>query len=171
MQLSFGIRCKRKSKLALIKQGRYFHAKQGKRAHKETKRLKTYLGCVKRDIERKVENPNQRLKSLLEISERILTQSKNSKNKIYSIHAPEVECISKGKSHKKYEFGCKVSLVTTSKSNWIVGIQALHGNPYDGHTLKSTIDQMEKITGFRPKEIYVDVLKFRRLSRNLSRFP
>ncbi|EMM71417.1 transposase DDE domain protein, partial [Leptospira weilii str. 2006001855] len=147
---------KRKSKLALIKQGRYFHAKQSKRAHKETKRLKTYLGCVKRDIERKVENPNQRLKSLLEISERILTQSKNSKNKIYSIHAPEVECISKGKSHKKYEFGCKVSLVTTSKSNWIVGVQALHDNPYDGHTLKSAIDQMEKITGLRPKEIYVD---------------
>ncbi|EMN01194.1 ISPg7, transposase family protein [Leptospira noguchii str. 2007001578] len=127
---------KRKGKLAFIKQGRYFHAKQSKRAHKETKRLKTYLGCVKRDIERKVENPNIRLKSLLEISERILTQSKNSKNKIYSIHSPEVECISKGKSYKRYEFGCKVSLVTTSKSNWVVGVQALHDNPYDGHTLK-----------------------------------
>ncbi|EMF80392.1 hypothetical protein LEP1GSC188_4641 [Leptospira weilii serovar Topaz str. LT2116] len=59
MQLSFGIRCKRKSKLALIKQSRYFHAKQSKRAGKETKRLKTYLGCVKRDMERKVENPNK----------------------------------------------------------------------------------------------------------------
>ncbi|EMK15723.1 hypothetical protein APS47_14525 [Leptospira kirschneri serovar Mozdok] len=55
-----------------------------------------------------VENPNEELKSLLEISERILTQSKNSKNKIYSIHAPKVEYISKGKSHKRYEFGCKV---------------------------------------------------------------
>ncbi len=148
---------KRKSKLALLKQGRYIHAKQMKRARKETKRLKTYLGCVKRDIERKVENQNQRLKSLLEISERILTQSKESKNKIYSIHAPEVECISKGKSHKRYEFGCKVSLVTTSKSNWIVGVQALHGNPYDSHTLKSAIDQMEKITGLRPQEVYVDL--------------
>ncbi|EMF90205.1 hypothetical protein LEP1GSC005_3088 [Leptospira santarosai str. ST188] len=94
---------KRKGKLAFIKQGRYFHAKQSKRANKETKRLKTYLGCVKRDIERKVENPNIRLKSLLEISERILTQTKNSKIKYYSIHAPEVECISKGKSHKRYE--------------------------------------------------------------------
>ncbi|EPE82873.1 hypothetical protein LEP1GSC021_2986, partial [Leptospira noguchii str. 1993005606] len=110
--------------------------------------------CVKRDIERKVENPNIRLKSLLEISERILTQSKNSKNKIYSIHSPEVECISKGKSYKRYEFGCKVSLVTTSKSNWVVGVQALHGNPYDGHTLKDAINQMEKIVGIRPKEVY-----------------
>ncbi|EMM98514.1 IS5 family transposase [Leptospira noguchii] len=148
---------KRKGKLAFIKQGRYFHAKQSKRAHKETKRLKTYLGCVKRDIERKVENPNIRLKSLLEISERILTQSKNSKNKIYSIHSPEVECISKGKSYKRYEFGCKVSLVTTSKSNWVVGVQALHDNPYDGHTLKDAINQMEKIVGLRPKEVYVDL--------------
>ncbi|EQA60970.1 transposase DDE domain protein [Leptospira alexanderi serovar Manhao 3 str. L 60] len=67
-----------------------------------------------------------------------------------------MECISKGKIHKKYEFGCKTSLVTTSKSNWIVGVQALHGNPYDGHTLKNAINQMEKITGFRPKECYVD---------------
>ncbi|EMM75068.1 transposase, IS4 family [Leptospira santarosai str. 2000030832] len=148
---------KRNGKLAFIKQGRYFHAKQSKRANKETKRLKTYLGCVKRDIERKVENPNIRLKSLLEISERILSQTKNSKNKIYSIHAPEVECISKGKSHKRYEFGCKVSLVTTSKSNWIVGVQALHGNPYDGHTLKDAINQMEKVVGLRPKEVYVDL--------------
>ncbi|EPG82983.1 hypothetical protein LEP1GSC048_3360 [Leptospira santarosai serovar Shermani str. 1342KT] len=65
----------------------------------------------------------------------------------YSIHAPEVECISKGKSHKRYEFGCKVSLVFTSKSNWIVGVQALHGNPYGGHTLKDAINQMEKIVG------------------------
>ncbi|EMO83925.1 hypothetical protein LEP1GSC070_2347 [Leptospira santarosai str. AIM] len=138
---------KRKSKLEFIKQGSYFHAKQIKRANKGTKRLKTYLGCVKLDIERKVENPNIRLKSLLEISERILTQEKNSKNKIYSIHAPEVECISKGKSHKRYEFGCKVSLVSTSKSNWIVGVQALYGNPYGGHTLKDAINQMEKIVG------------------------
>ncbi|EMI66581.1 hypothetical protein LEP1GSC072_0694, partial [Leptospira noguchii str. Bonito] len=69
-------------------------------------------------------------------------------------HSPEVECISKGKSHKRYEFGCKVSLVTTSKSNWVVGVQALHDNPYDGHTLKDAINQMEKIVGLRPKEVY-----------------
>ncbi|UOG59471.1 hypothetical protein MAL07_11720 [Leptospira noguchii] len=121
------------------------------------------MGCVKRDIERKVENHNIRLKPLLEISEQILTQSKN---KIYSIHVPEMEYISKGKSYKRYEFGCKVSLVTTSKSNWIVGVQALHGNTYDGHTLKDAINQMEKIVGFRPKEVYVlqPFLKLKRLT-------
>ncbi|EKO16921.1 hypothetical protein LEP1GSC081_0335 [Leptospira kirschneri str. H1] len=80
-----------------------------------------------------------------------------------------MECISKGKSHKRYEFGCKVSLVTTSKSNWIVGVQALHSNLYDGHTLKDAINQMEKIVGLRPKEVYVDVSKFRRLGLNLSK--
>ncbi len=78
-----------------------------------------------------------------------------------------MECISKGKSHKRCEFSCKVSLVTTSKSNWIVGVQALHGNPYDGHTLKDAINQMEKIVGLRPKEVYMNVSKFRRLGLNL----
>ncbi|EKO16448.1 hypothetical protein [Leptospira kirschneri] len=66
-------------------------------------------------------------------------------------------------------YDCKVSLVTTSKSNWIVGVQALHDNPYDGHTLKDAINQMEKIVGLRPKEVYVDVSKFRRLGLNLSK--
>ncbi len=72
-----------------------------------------------------------------------------------------MECISKGKSYKRYEFGCKISLVTTSKSNWIVGVQAWYRNPYDGHALKDAINQMEKIVGFRPKKVYVNVLKFR----------
>ena len=66
---------------------------------------------------------------------RLLAQTRTSKNKLYSVHAPEVECIAKGKAHKRYEFGCKASVATTSKSNWIIGTQALHGNPYDGHTL------------------------------------
>ncbi len=72
------------------------------------------------------------------------------------MQAPEVECISKGKEHKKYEFGCKVSVVTTSKRGWVVGIAALHGNPYDGHTLKGAHAQVEKITGIKPEEIFVD---------------
>jgi len=70
--------------------------------------------------------------------------------------APEVECIAKGKAHKKYEFGCKVSLVNTSRDNWIVGIQALHGNPYDGHTLKDALAQAEQLTGWRPEHAYCD---------------
>ncbi|WP_420909026.1 hypothetical protein [Leptospira noguchii] len=78
-----------------------------------------------------------------------------------------MECISKGKSHKR----CKFSLVTTSKSNWIVWVQALHGNPYDGHTLKDAINQMEKIVGLRPKEVYMNVSKFRKIGLNLVRVP
>ena len=71
----------------------------------------------------------------LEISKRIYDQKRKDKNKIYSVHAPEVECIAKGKAHKKYEFGCKVSVAVTSKGGWFIGAKAFHGNPYDGHTL------------------------------------
>jgi transposase, IS5 family len=72
------------------------------------------------------------------------------------MQAPEVECISKGKEHKKYEFGCKVSVVTTSQRGWVVGMAALHGNPYDGHTLKAAHAQVAKLTGVTPEEIFVD---------------
>jgi hypothetical protein len=65
-------------------------------------------------------------------------------------------CIAKGKEHKKYEFGCKVSVATTSKRGWVVGIKALHGNPYDGHTLKAAHAQVEKLTGVKTTEIFVD---------------
>ena len=79
-----------------------------------------------------------------------------SKNKLYSVHAPEVECIAKGKVHKRYEFGNKASFVTTSKDNWVVGAQSLQGNPYDGHTLKAALAQVETITGRPAKTAYCD---------------
>jgi IS5 family transposase len=131
---------KRVAKKALLKQGHYSHAKQLKRSMRMTKKLKTMLGCVYRDVKRQVTSPDEALLVLLATAERILAQEKGSKNKVYSVHAPEVECISKGKVHKRYEFGNKVGMVTTSRRNWIVGIQAFHGNPYDGHTLKSSLD-------------------------------
>lgn len=74
------------------------------------------------------------MKNLLVLARRILTQKRDDKNKIYSLHAPEVECLAKGKAHKKYEFGCKVSIVTTAKTNWVLTADAVHGNPYDGHS-------------------------------------
>lgn len=145
------------SKKSLTKQAGYAHAKQMKRSRKMTKKLKTYLGRVYRDIEKKAVNKDEELINVLAQAERLLNQTKDSKNKLYSIHAPEVECISKGKAHKRYEFGCKVSMVTTSKNNWVVAIQAVHGNPYDGHTLKSSIEQSEKITNWKAKNINVDL--------------
>ncbi len=145
------------SKKALTRQAGYSHAKQMKRARKMTRKLKTYLGRVYRDIKRKATDCDEELTKKLQMAERLLNQSKKSKNKLYSIHAPEVECISKGKAHKRYEFGCKVSMVTTSKSNWVVAIEAHHGNPYDGHTLKTSITKAEEITNWKAKNVTVDL--------------
>jgi len=154
----------RVSKHALLKQSRYAHARQFKRANRETRRLKTFLGRVIRDIERKPPCPTTDIRSLahiieldrlLGIGKRIFEQQRTDKNKIYSVHEPQVECINKGKAHKKYEFGCKASVATTSRGGWFVGAMALHGNPYDGHTLTKVIDQVEKIA-VRPEHVFVD---------------
>ena len=146
----------RLGKSAFIMQARYSHARQMKRSRREQKKLRIYLGRVIRDIERKCQEPAPLLTTMLQRAKRIFTQKRDDKNKLYSMQAPEVECIAKGKAHKKYEFGCKVSLVSTSKDNWIVGIQALHGNPYDGHTLKNALKQTEELTGWRPGNAYCD---------------
>ncbi len=146
----------RVGKYAFQRQGRYAAAQQGKRAKKQTRQLRTYLGRVLRDIERKCPEPEEGLKALLERGRKLYAQQREDKHKLYSVHAPEVECIAKGKAHQRYEFGCKVSVVATSKQGWVVGIDAVHGNPYDGHTLKAAIDQMGKVAGARPKEIFAD---------------
>jgi IS5 family transposase len=147
---------KRVGKKALYEQSRQARARHIKQAKKETKKLRNYLGRVLREVERKLPDPTPKFKELLKHATRIHTQEKNDSPKLYSLHAPEVECIAKGKAHKKYEFGCKVAIVTTSKSNWVVGVAAHHGNPYDGATLKSSIEQIERLTGVRPKEAFVD---------------
>jgi transposase, IS5 family len=146
----------RLGKQALARQGRYAHARQMKRARRETKRLRQYLGRVIRDIRRKCARPAPALKSLLERSERIFRQQRHDTKKLYSVHAPEVECIAKGKVHKPYEFGCKVAIVTTSKSNWVVGIDAVHENPYDGAVLSPALSQVERVAAVRPQEAFVD---------------
>ena len=146
----------RKSKHILAQQSRYTHAKQMKRARKCTRTLKTYLGRVIRDIEKNCHQSDHELNSLLNISTHIYNQQRNDKNKIYSVHAPEVECISKGKAHKRYEFGCKVSVAATSKGGWFLGALAVHGNPYDGHILSSTLAQVERI-GKPPAQAFVDM--------------
>jgi len=146
----------RLGKQALARQGRYAQARQMKRARRETKRLRQYLGRVIRDIRRKCPRPGAALKLLLERAERILRQQRHDSPKLYSVHAPEVECIAKGKAHKPYEFGCKVAVVTTAQTNWVVGIDAMHDNPYDGATLAPALAQVERVTAVRPEEAFVD---------------
>ena len=146
----------RLGKRALIMSARYAHARQMRRARAEQKKVKNYLGRVYRNILRNCPQPDKELAELLSLTQRLLTQKRHDKNKLYSLHAPEVECISKGKAHKKYEFGCKVSVATTSKNNWIVGVEALHNNPFDGHTLKGALKQVKRLAGWAVQNAYCD---------------
>jgi len=147
----------RKGKKALRKQSGYAHAQQFKRARRESRILKTYLGRVARDIERKAGVIDRELKDLLDLTYRLLAQGKHDKNKLYSVHEPDVECISKGKIHKRYEFGCKVGIASTARENWAVASLAFHGNAYDGHTLKQTIEQVTRVTGASPQQVACDL--------------
>jgi IS5 family transposase len=149
----------RKGPQALFKANRYAHARQYRRMRGRVKKLRTYLGRVVRDIERKIANQAEKQAAFAEelgLAKRLLAQQKRDKNKLYSLHAPEVECISKGKAHKRYEFGVKASIATTNKSNFVVGGMALPGNPYDGHTLTRALDQVRRITGSVIDEAFVD---------------
>jgi IS5 family transposase len=144
-------------KKLLLDSSRYAHARQMKRARAATRKLRTQLGRVMREIERKATKPSRKLSELLKTAHQIHAQQRNDKNKIYSVHEPEVECIAKGKAGKKYEFGNKVSVAVTSRGGWLVGAQSYTGNPYDGHTLSSQLQQVNNLIGDRVREAYVDM--------------
>lgn len=148
---------KRVSKQAIRRQSGYSRARQMKRARKQTSKLRTYLGRVIRDVFRKAEFIDDQLANILETATKLYEQKKGDKNKIYSVHEQHVECIAKGKVHKKYEFGCKASYVTTATSNWVVGAMALHGNPYDGHTLEKVLNQVESLTNNQVRQATCDM--------------
>src|SRR5215469_12220241 len=145
----------RVGKLALIKHQRYAHAHQFKRANRSLRKLKTYLGRVIRDIERRIvgnEDLREAFVRPLFLAGRVLEQERHQRGrKVYSLHAPEVECIGKGKAHRPYEFGVKVSAATTVKHSaggqFVTHAAALPGNPYDGHTLATLIPQMQALIG------------------------
>ncbi len=149
----------RKGPEALLLANRYAHARQMRRMRRQVRKLRTFLGRVVRDIERKTAD-SEALQKLfadeLALARRLLKQKKTDRNKLYSLHAPEVECISKGKAHKRYEFGVKASIATTNKSNFVVGGMALPGNPFDGHTLVGALDQVRRLTGSVIDEVFVD---------------
>jgi IS5 family transposase len=146
---------RRVGKLALIKHQRYAHAHQFKRANRSLRKLKTYLGRVIRDIERRIvgnEDLREAFVRPLFLARRVLEQERRQRGrKVYSLHAPEVECIGKGKAHQPYEFGVKVSVATPVKHSaggqFVTHAAALPGNPYDGHTLATVIPQMQALIG------------------------
>ena len=123
---------------------------------RELKFLKTRLGRLIRDVRRKAPEPDTKLDDLLALCERLHEQQRGDKNKLYSLHEPEVVCISKGKAHKRYEFGQKISVATSNRDNWILGVDLCQGNPYDGHTLAAAIDSIESNTGLNVTDAYVD---------------
>lgn len=128
---------------------------------KALRRLKGYTGRVLRDIERQLDRvPEGTLKvrpeEMVALVNRLLAQKPKDKRKLYSLHEPAVDCISKGKAHKHYEFGTKVSVATTNRGGFVVGIRALPGNPYDGHTLAEALEQVEILTKQRPEMAFVD---------------
>jgi transposase, IS5 family len=154
------------------KAARYAHAKQFRRMRRTIQRQRTVVGRLQRDIERKAAAltgvataVREALQTTLTRAAQIVMQSgsktaKDGAPKLYSFHAPEVSCINKGKSRQPYEFGVKVGVASTLRGNLIVGAKAFHGNPYDGHTLASQLEQATILlqdTGIKPTTAFVDL--------------
>jgi IS5 family transposase len=154
----------RLAKRAAIMVGRYTHAHQFKRARRQLKFLRIRLGRIIRDIGRKIAGNvalEDRFGPLLDLARRVRLQEQRQRGpKVYSLHAPEVECIGKGKARSPYEFGCKVSIATPvtdpKGGQFVLHAKALHGNPYDGHTLGPVIADLEKLTGITVRRVHVD---------------
>jgi len=146
----------RVGKAADAQAGRYAHAKQWRRMRRELRKLRTWLGRVIRDVQRKAGEIGGALKTRIETAQRLYEQRRDSKNKLYALHAPEVECIAKGKARTPYEFGVKTSVAVTAKEGVVVGMRSMPGAPYDGHTLHSQIEQVEILTGVKPSLALAD---------------
>ena len=147
--------------------GAYAHARQFRRLKTVLRRQRTILGILIREVQRKLhtatsESPMSlnRLTVWLERAEQIRCRQPKDKNKLYALHAPEVECLAKGKAKNRYEFGVKASLAVTHKSGLVVGARTFPGNPYDGHILAQQLEQTSillEAIGRKPKEVIVDL--------------
>jgi IS5 family transposase len=141
----------------LLKTANSRSPKKGRERAASRRKIKTIAKRQVRDLRRKLDAETlAKHQENIEIFERVLNQKRDDKYKIYSLHALEVACIAKGKEHKKYEFGSKVSFSTTQKSNLIVSAVNFKGNPNDNKTLEKTLEQQERLTGVRAKNAYVD---------------
>ena len=157
----------RKGKTMLRKHSGYVKAKQFNRAENVVRAMKQYLTNVVADAESCQIVPTSlaqvaqlaKLVELVKLSKKLIAQDKNTpgKDKIYSVHEPQTECIAKGKVHKRYEFGVKAGFVTASRTNWVLGAMALPGNPYDGNTLAQMLEQAEMLSGVKPQHAYCDL--------------
>jgi len=130
------------------------HPRNKNKARKADKKVKTIAGRLVRELERNLP-PNSVYQNQIDLFNRVLNQKKNDSNKVYSLHEPEVQCISKGKEHKKYEFGNKVSITCTQTTGVIVGAKGFR-NQYDGHTLQPALEQVAKLTGKWPQTVTAD---------------
>jgi IS5 family transposase len=157
LRQSYKFKVKKLQKIAYNSQ----HPKRRKKAKKARKKIKTLCGRMLRDLERKMAKEQQQYyQPWLELYWQVWNQKRNDKDKIYSLHEPEVYCVSKGKAHKKYEYGCKVAIVRNGMSGIITGIMSFAENLYDGHTLEPALEQCERIRnmvgGYRPQIAWVD---------------
>ena len=139
----------RVSKQELLASKRARHRRRPKEANRHQRKVKTYLRRITRELERKLPEIDSEWRELLNLSERILSQIKESKDKVYSVYEPQVYCISKGKSSKKYEFGSKVTIATTAKDDWIVGVYTSLNNEHDSKTIEPTLANMEQLVNKR----------------------
>jgi IS5 family transposase len=152
------------AKRAAMMAGRYAHAKQFNRHRRQLRILRTRLGRLIRDIRRKIagrQNIEAVFEAPLSRASQIRSQQQRQRGwKLYSFHAPEVECIGKGKASAPYEFGVKASVVTTNArapgGQFVLHAKSLPGNPYDGHTLRDIIEDTQKLTGCEIERAYVD---------------
>ncbi|XIA67456.1 IS5 family transposase [Bradyrhizobium sp. TZ2] len=164
----YGVRLRqsylRIAKAAAMMAGRYAHAKQFKRHQRQLRILRSRLGRIIRDIRRKIEGQDaleEAFALLLSRATQIRSQQQRQRGwKLYSFHAPEVECIGKGKAAAPYEFGVKASITTNNRpapgGQFVLHAKALPDNPYDGHTLRDVIEDTEKLTGCAIERAYVD---------------
>ncbi|RKT20801.1 IS5 family transposase [Paraburkholderia sp. RAU2J] len=140
--------------------GRYAHAKQYKRMKKALRTLRSRVARVMRDVERQLDSVADTgriaLQELIGRTRRILSHKQKDKNKLYALHAPEVDCLTKGKARTPYEFGVKVSITTTHKEGLVVGARSMPGNPYDGHTLAEALEQAAILSDVKPEVAIVD---------------
>ena len=119
------------------------HPKRHKKAVAAKRKLRTIAGRQVRELERQMtEDQRATYEEKLEIYNRILVQTRHSKDKVYSIHKPQTACIAKGKASHMYEFGQKVGMILTAKSQVIVAIKAFEGNPHDSKTIEPLLEQL-----------------------------